>query len=79
MNAGGITTVKPPIEDTPKEDKPPNKGQIRSPLVYNTKNPPNEEQPLYKGQNAGSQVEHVPYSEVRLYTEYYVRPSKHDQ
>ena len=26
--------VKPPIKDTPKEDKPPNKGQAKSTLVY---------------------------------------------
>ena len=29
-----ISTVKPPIKDTPKEDKPPNKGQAESTLVY---------------------------------------------
>ena len=28
------STVKPPIKDTPKEDKPPNKGQAESTLVY---------------------------------------------
>ncbi len=28
------TTVKPPIKDTPKEDKPPNKGQTKSTPVY---------------------------------------------
>ena len=27
-------TVKPPIKDTLKEDKPPNKGQAESTLVY---------------------------------------------
>ena len=27
-------TVKPLIEDTPKEDKPPNKGQAESTLAY---------------------------------------------
>ena len=27
-------TVKPLIKDTPKEDKPPNKGQAKSTLVY---------------------------------------------
>ena len=27
-------TVKPLIKDTPKEDKPPNKGQAESTLVY---------------------------------------------
>ena len=27
-------TVKPPIKDTPKEDKPPNNGQTGSTLVY---------------------------------------------
>ena len=26
--------MKPPIKDTPKEDKPPNKGQAKSTLVY---------------------------------------------
>ena len=25
-----LHTVKPPIKDTPKEDKPPNKGQVES-------------------------------------------------
>ena len=29
-----MDTVKPPIRDTPKEDKPPNKGQAESTLVY---------------------------------------------
>ena len=29
-----LSTVKPPIKDTPKEDKPPNKGQAESTLVY---------------------------------------------
>ena len=27
-------TLKPPIMDTPKEDKPPNRGQAESTLVY---------------------------------------------
>ena len=27
--------MKPPIKDTPKEDKPPNKGQAKSTLLYN--------------------------------------------
>ena len=27
-------TVKPPIKDTPKKDKPPNKGQAKSTRVY---------------------------------------------
>ena len=27
------STVKPPVKDTPKEDKPPNKGQAKSTLV----------------------------------------------
>ena len=29
-----MTIVKPLIKDTPKEDKPPNKGQDESTLVY---------------------------------------------
>ena len=29
-----IAIVKPPIKDTPKEDKPPNKGQAESIFVY---------------------------------------------
>ncbi len=29
-----LATVKPPIKDTPREDKPPNKGQTKSTLVY---------------------------------------------
>ena len=29
-----LLTVKPPIKDTTKEDKPPNKGQAESILVY---------------------------------------------
>ena len=32
--AVNIITVKPPIRDIPKEDKPPNKGQAESTLVY---------------------------------------------
>ena len=31
---GIISTVKPLIKDTPKEDKPPNKGQVISTRVY---------------------------------------------
>ncbi len=51
-------TVKPPIKDTPKEDKPPNKGQTKSTLdIYTLYKITSERgQPLYKGQNAGSQV-----------------------
>ncbi len=40
--------------DTPREDKPPNKGQTKSTLVYTLHT--ERGQPLYKGQNAGSQV-----------------------
>ena len=29
-----LATVKPLIKDTPKDDKPPNKGQAESTLVY---------------------------------------------
>ena len=29
-----VSTVRPPIKDTLKEDKPPNKGQAESTLVY---------------------------------------------
>ena len=41
-----IYTVKPPIKDTPKEDKPPNKGQAESTLVYTYT--PQKEDSLYK-------------------------------
>ena len=33
-NPISVNTVKPPIKDTLKEDKPPNKGQAESALVY---------------------------------------------
>ncbi len=48
-------TVKSPIKDTPK---PPNKGQTKSTLVLYTLHKITSErgQPLYKGQNAGSQA-----------------------
>ena len=40
-----LNTVKPPIKDTPKEDKPPNKGQAKSTHVYTLyrKSSPNED------------------------------------
>ena len=40
--------VKSPIKDTPKEDKPPNKGQAESTLVYTITS--ERVQPLCKGQ-----------------------------
>ena len=45
-----VCAVKPPIKDTLKEDKPPNKGQAESTLVYTLyrKSPPKEDN---KGQN----------------------------
>ena len=50
-------TVKPPIKDIPKEDKPPNKGQAESTRVYTLYIEITSErgQPLYKGQNGWSQ------------------------
>ncbi len=33
VSQDSVSTVKPPIKDTPKEDKPPNKGQTKSTLV----------------------------------------------
>ena len=52
-----MITVKPPIKDTPKEDKTPNKGQAESTHVYTLygKITSEREQPLYKGQNGWSQ------------------------
>ena len=40
-----LYTVKPPIKDTPKEDKPPNKGQAKGTYVYTLyrKLPPKED------------------------------------
>ena len=54
---GNHATVKPPIKDTPKEDKPPNKGQAESASVYTLYRKITSErgQPLYKGQNGWSQ------------------------
>ncbi len=51
-------TVKPPIKDTPKKDKPPNKGQTKSTHSIYTpyKITFKRGQPLYKGQNAGSET-----------------------
>ena len=48
-------TVKPPIKDTPKEDKPPNKGQAKSTLVYTlyTKSPLKENNLSTKDKTAG--------------------------
>ena len=46
-------TVKPLIKDTPKEDKPPNKGKVESTLAY-TKITSERGQPLYKEQNGWS-------------------------
>ncbi len=48
-----MNTVKPLIKDTPKEDKPPNKGQMKIVLYKITSK---RGQPLCKGQNAGSQM-----------------------
>ena len=51
----GSTTVKPLIKDTPKEDKPPNKGQSRNTVVYTlcTKYPPKEDNLSTKDKMAG--------------------------
>ncbi len=49
---GGHLDVKPPIKDTPKEDKPPNKGQTKGTVLFTR--PPKE--PLYNGQVTGSQA-----------------------
>ena len=58
-------TVKPPIKDTPKEDKPPSKGHTICTLVYTLYKITSERgQPLYKGQMGGPNVH---YSEVPLY------------
>ena len=51
--------VKPLIKDTPKEDKPPNRGQAETTLVYTFyRKPPLKEDNLsilYEGQNGWSQ------------------------
>ena len=44
-----VYTVKPPIEDTLKEDKPPNKGQAKTTFIYRKSRL--KEDNLYKGQN----------------------------
>ena len=51
----GQTTVKLPIKDTPKEDKPPNKGQVKSTLVYSLykKSPLKENNLFTKDKMAG--------------------------
>ena len=48
-------TVKPPIKDTPKVDKPPNKGQAESTLVYTLyrKSPLKEDKFSTKDKTAG--------------------------
>ena len=48
-------TVKPLIKDTPKEDKPPNKGQAESTLVYTLyrKSPLKEDSLSAKDKTAG--------------------------
>ena len=47
--------MKPPIEETPKEDKPPNKGQAESTLVYTLyeKSPLKEDNLSTKDKTAG--------------------------
>ena len=47
--------MKPPIKDTPKEDKPPNKGQAKSILVYTLyrKSPLKEDNLSTKDKTAG--------------------------
>ncbi len=63
-----LTTVNPSIKDTPKEDKPPNKGQTKSPVVYYTlhsKQPPKEDNLSTKDKRLGPKCVH--YSEVPLY------------
>ena len=47
--------MKPPIKDTPKEDKPPNKGQTESTLVYTLcrKSPLKEDNLSTKDKTAG--------------------------
>ncbi len=58
ITSSGMSTVKPPIKDTPREEKPPNKGQNQKyPSIYTPYKITSERgQPLHKGQNAGSQV-----------------------
>ena len=48
-------TVKPRIKDTPKEDKPPNKGQVKSTPVYTVyrKSPLKEDNLSTKDKTAG--------------------------
>ena len=50
-----VATVKPPIKDTPKEDKPPNKGQAKSTLLYTLhgKSPLKEDNLSTKDKTAG--------------------------
>ena len=50
-----INIVKPPIKDTPKENKPPNKGQAESTLVYTLyrKSPLKEDNLSTKDKTAG--------------------------
>ena len=46
-------TVKPLIKDTPKEDKPPNKGQAESNNIHCRKSPLKEDNPSIKDKMAG--------------------------
>ena len=50
-----VHIVKPPTKDTPKEDKPPNKGQAKSTLVYTLyrKSPLKEDNHSTKDKMAG--------------------------
>ena len=54
--------MKPPIKDTPKEDKPPNKGQAESTLVYTLyrKSPLKEDNLSTKGKMAKVSLLEVP-------------------
>ena len=68
-----MTTVKPLIKDTLKEDKPPNKGQAESTHVYTLyrKSPLKEDNLSIKDKTAGPKSVLIK-SEVTLYNHTYL-------
>ena len=62
-------TVRPPIEDTPKEDKPPNKGQAKSTPVYTLY----RKSPLKLHKTAGPESVLVKWFHCMVYSMFHVR------
>ena len=76
MCIASCIAVKPPIKDTPKEDKPPNKGQAESTLVYALyrKSPLKEDNLSTKDKTAGPESVFIKrfHCITKLHTTYYI-------